>query len=636
MKKKIALLQGGFNGEVMKYVMQGIRERIAEEEADLYVFNCYGGSEEDPLYNQGEYGIFSLINCEDYDGFIMVSSNITSSSEREKQRKILCASGKPVISMEHVLDGMHYVGCRNRSAVREMTLHMIQKHQCQKIYFIGGPQDNYETQQRLLGVQDAMSESGLVMKNDWIRYYHYTYEDGYQAFHDFIENGYGLPDCVIAANDDMAIGYCAAAREQGLFAPNDFKIGGFDNSGISETYRPGITTVDRAKAEAGYKSCDILFRLMRGEEVPRLTKLKSTVKYRESCGCKDREEVFSVGCQHIIESMLTKNYMRRNIQMIHKRLVQCSGWKEYIQELEKHVPELECSAMYIMINRHEHLRPYTEKTDVQEHFDEMMSVLFAWEEGKLVEYPDLVNVRQLIPGKGKDGKNHSYLIFSIHFQEEEIGYCVIRDSFSMVDNQSLFDWSHSINMSMAIMIERLALKQANAVLDALSSEDIMTGVYNRIGITRYAERILQKDRSEKKGTLILFTDINRLKMINDVYGHEHGDIAIRTLADTLKKVRPDDAVVVRYGGDEFVMVVPGCDEQTGSELKTAIEEELVKANRRMTVPYTVSSSIGYVCAKPEDNMSMEEYVKLADGIMYHEKSLWRQQNPVIACTTREQ
>ena len=627
MKKKIALLQGGFNGEVMKCIMQGIRERIAEEEADLYVFNCYGGSEEDPLYNQGEYGIFSLINCEDYDGFIMVSSNITSASEREKQRKILCASGKPVISMEHVLEGMHYVGCRNRSAVREMTLHMIQKHQCKKIYFIGGPQNNYETQQRLLGVQDAMSESGLVMKNDWIRYYHYTYEDGYQAFHDFIEEGYGVPDCVIAANDDMAIGYCAAAREQGMSAPEDFKIGGFDNAGISETYRPRITTVDRVKAEAGYKSCDILFRLIRGEEVPRLTKLESTVKYRASCGCKDNEEIFTVGRQHIIESMLTKNYMRKNIQMMHKRLVQCSGWEEYIQELEKHVPELECSAMYIMMNRQEYLRPYTEKTDVQEHFDDTMSVLFAWEEGELVEYPDLVDVRQLVPGKGKDEKNHSYLIFPIHFQEEEIGYCVIRDSFSMVDNQSLFDWSHSINMSMEIMIERLALKQANAVLDALSSEDIMTGVYNRIGISRYAERVLQKDRSEKKDTLILFTDINRLKMINDVYGHEHGDIAIRTLADTLKKVRPDDAVVVRYGGDEFVMVAPDCDERTGEELKAAIEEELVKANNRMTVPYTVSSSIGYVCAKPEDNMSMEEYVKLADGIMYREKSLWRQQNP---------
>lgn len=43
MKKKIALLQGGFNGEVMKYAIRGIRKRIQEEGADLYIFSCYGG-----------------------------------------------------------------------------------------------------------------------------------------------------------------------------------------------------------------------------------------------------------------------------------------------------------------------------------------------------------------------------------------------------------------------------------------------------------------------------------------------------------------------------------------------------------------------------------------------------------------
>ena len=52
MKKKIALLQGGFNGEVMKYAIRGIRKRIQEEGADLYIFSCYGGEKEDLLYNQ--------------------------------------------------------------------------------------------------------------------------------------------------------------------------------------------------------------------------------------------------------------------------------------------------------------------------------------------------------------------------------------------------------------------------------------------------------------------------------------------------------------------------------------------------------------------------------------------------------
>ena len=71
MKKKIALLQGGFNVEIMKEVMHGVLERTKEEGADLYIFNCYGGDSEDLLYNKGEYGVFSLIHYEDYDLYLL-------------------------------------------------------------------------------------------------------------------------------------------------------------------------------------------------------------------------------------------------------------------------------------------------------------------------------------------------------------------------------------------------------------------------------------------------------------------------------------------------------------------------------------------------------------------------------------
>ena len=619
MKKKIALLQGGFNGEVMKYVMRGIRKRIQEENADLYIFSCYGGENEDPLYNAGEYNIFTLINYDDYDGFIMASNNITSGEEREKLRQKLVACGKPVVSMEHDLEGLHYVGCDNYYTVREMTEHMITEHDCKKIFFIGGPDDNYETNLRMLGAKDAMAAAGLELKPEWIRHYNYTYQDGYQAFHDFQKDGFGLPDCVIAANDEMAVGYCAAAGELELYAPRDFRIGGFDNSRFSETYRPRLTTVDREKVDAGYHSCDILFRLIEGEDVPQKTTLKSTVIYRESCGCPTQEDSLIYGRRHIIESMLTQDHLRANVQMMHKDLVQCSDWNEFAIEMEKYTTEIQCSAMYILMNKQDYLRPYSEKLTVQTGFDDELSVLYAWEDGMRVSYRDLVKVRELFSGNHESESSHSYLILPIHFQEKEIGYCVIKDSLTMVDNQSLFSWSHSLNMSMEIMLERLALKQANAVLDALCVEDPMTGVFNRAGLTRHAERILQLDRMQRKSTLIVFADVNRLKMINDTYGHKSGDIAITTVANVLKKICPKDSTVVRYGGDEFVMVISNRNAQTGINLKEYIKNELVEENEKQELPFTISASIGCVLALPDETLTLEEYVKKADAIMYVEK-----------------
>ena len=626
MKKKIALLQGGFNVEIMKEVMHGVLKRTEEEGADLYIFNCYGGESEDLLYNQGEYGIFSLINCEDYDGFIVSANNITSEKERRKIGKMLRACGKPAVSMEHVIEGLHRVGCDNYQTMREMTLHMIHKHGCQKIFFLAGPKDNYESENRLLGVKDGMKEAGLELKKQWIRYYNYTYADGWQAFEDFQEVEGGLPDCLIAANDEMAIGYCAAAREHGFHAPKDFLLAGFDNSRFSETYNPRLTTVDREKFEAGYHGCDVLFRLIRGEEVPQITMLKSQVIYRSSCGCRESGEFLTIGRRHLVESILTQNHMRMNVQKMHKRLVQCENWKEYREELEEYVREINCEAMYLMINRQEHLNPYSNKKALDDGFDEKMSVMFAWEQGNLVSYEELLDVRELFPGERTDEESHSYLIFPVHFQEREIGYCVIKDSVTLIDEEALFSCSHSINMSMEIMLERLALKQANEVLDALSSADALTGVCNRIGLKRYAEKLLHEDRRKNRNTLILFTDVNRLKFINDTYGHENGDLTIQIVADVLKKVCPEHSVVVRYGGDEFVMTVSGCGEEMGKSLKMQIDQELVQENQSRSLPYTVSSSIGYVCAYPGENYSLEDYVKMADAEMYAEKKQHRLRN----------
>lgn len=623
MKKKIALLQGGFNVEIMKEVMHGVLKRTEEEGDDLYIFNCYGGDSEDLLYNQGEYGVFSLIRYEDYDGFIIAANNITSEKERRRLGELLRKSGKPAVSMEFVLDGLHRVGCDNYQTMREMTLHMIQEHGCRKIFFLAGPKGNYESDQRLLGVKDGMQEAGLLLKDQWIRHYDYTYNEGRQAFEDFWEAEGELPDCLIAANDEMAIGYCAAAREHGFHAPDDFLLAGFDNSRFAETYRPRLTTVEREKFDAGYHGCDVLFQLIRGEDVPVITNLKTQVIYRSSCGCRESEEFLTIGRRHLVESILTKDHMRFNVQKMHKRLVQCEDWEEYRAILEENAREIGCQAMYFMINRGEHLHPYSNKSTLENGFDEKMSVIFAWERGNLLSYEELLDVKELFPGNKSDNGSHSYLIFPVHFQEREIGYCVIKDSVSLIDDEALFSWSHSINMSMEIMLERIALKQANEVLDALSSADALTGVYNRIGLTRYAEKLLLEDQRKKKNTLILFADVNGLKFINDTYGHESGDFAIQTVSKAMKKASPEDAVVVRYGGDEFVMVASNCDEKIGECLKKQINQTVRDANRRSGLSYEISASIGYVCAHPGENYSLEEYVKRADEIMYAEKKSGR-------------
>lgn len=79
--------------------------------------------------------------------------------------------------------------------------------------------------------------------------------------------------------------------------------------------------LERKKTETGYQSCDVLFRLINGEDVPQKTTLKGEVVYRSSCGCTNHEEKHQNGKRHIIETMLNRNYVQNNFQILQKRLV---------------------------------------------------------------------------------------------------------------------------------------------------------------------------------------------------------------------------------------------------------------------------------------------------------------------------
>jgi len=84
--------------------------------------------------------------------------------------------------------------------------------------------------------------------------------------------------------------------------------------------------------------------------------------------------------------------------------------------------------------------------------------------------------------------------------------------------------------------------------------DTLTGLHNRNAYIDYTQQVLTE---ENMPLLVLVGDLNKLKRINDVYGHLHGDDLIMTAANTIDEAKPENAFLARVGGDEFVILVPG-------------------------------------------------------------------------------
>ena len=163
------------------------------------------------------------------------------------------------------------------------------------------------------------------------------------------------------------------------------------------------------------------------------------------------------------------------------------------------------------------------------------------------------------------------------------------------------------------------LKENNIALDNLSKSDALTGILNRRGFYEAAEKILEKNRMEKKSTLIAYVDMNNLKIINDKFGHDNGDFSIKLISEQLTNIVSDKGVIGRIGGDEFAVALPYNSDMSGDIFKNDVENSFEQFNKTSDKPYVVKVSVGAYILKSDNYISLEEALILADEKLYVEK-----------------
>lgn len=153
----------------------------------------------------------------------------------------------------------------------------------------------------------------------------------------------------------------------------------------------------------------------------------------------------------------------------------------------------------------------------------------------------------------------------------------------------------------------------------IAFHDPLTGAYNRAFIEEYVEEELRKARRLNEEFCIMLADLNDFKRVNDRYGHDAGDSVLKRVVRELKRHLRDYDLVARWGGDEFLIVLP-------SEKEADVLEVVGRLVSDFVVNYEdteVTLSVGYACF-PRDGMSLRELVRKADHRMYRSKSLFKE------------
>jgi diguanylate cyclase (GGDEF)-like protein len=155
------------------------------------------------------------------------------------------------------------------------------------------------------------------------------------------------------------------------------------------------------------------------------------------------------------------------------------------------------------------------------------------------------------------------------------------------------------------------------VLLALSLTDELTGLHNRRRFLVVAEQCLKVAIRMKRSPLLLFIDLDDLKLINDQHGHHEGDQALIGLAQILKKTFRESDIIARIGGDEFVVLLESTDEKS-EKMITRLHESVREYNAKRSEPI-LSISLGTAHFDPECPISIEELLAMADASMYAQK-----------------
>lgn len=624
--KKIALITDGWKRYVTYAWVQGYRRYASQYhlDTDLYVFQSFGNLNTDEGYNSGEYNITRLPDLRTFDGIILDLSNVSDASLKESFLARVRESGVPAISLLEDLPGLYYSGLDNLTDFSILVEHLITEHGCRKLNYVGGSPRNQENQKRLLAYRKTLEKHGILFEPERVIERSFEIKTGIRAFTEFQQKDL-LPEAFVCANDNIAVGVCLAAREAGFSIPEDFLVTGFDNEDKASYCNPRITTADFSKTEIMYHAMELLVDIWNGQTDRRCTYTQAVHIFQESCRCMS--ECPPDRGQYIIKRILSETRqsdMQNWMIDLNRFLLDCTSYTNLTSHMQMWLHEHQFGNLYLLMNPDIF---HLEKVDILPEIPDDIYRCVGYPDKMTVVHPvsDTEAVMQLsitdghlLPDITRTGDQNIFVFAPLHFREREVGYVVLQNCDYLLDHQFLFKMLNSFRTALESLYNKLVLCKKNKQLSQLYIHDSLTGLYNRMAYEKLALPLFQKYMQKKKHLGILFVDADHLKYINDNFGHDMGNLAIRSIASAIHKSCPVGSVCMRYGGDEFVCVIPDFDLPRIHQLEKTILHALEEISDVSRFPFPLEASIGSVIAD-DAVFSLNDYINLADQKMYASK-----------------
>ena len=622
--KSIAVIVAGIDEDYQHSVLEGIIACARQNQTNLSCFTAFGGVLGSSQFDIGEYNIFQLINFSKFDGAILLTNTISDPSVRSSIIQRVLDSGIPAAVLDgDSAPGLYNIRINNTDAMRRIVEHVITEHGAKRLSFIAGTAGNPEAESRKRAFSEVLAEHHLTPDPELMFEGTFRPADGAKAAAALLASGQPLPDAIISANDVMALEAMRILEQNGVRVPEDVIVTGFDNIYFAQYHYPALTTVSRPLSDAGYTACETVLRVLNGEVCSRDYVMDAFPVFRESCGCTSAEETDIRTYKKKTYELLNK--ARAGVSLLNRmtsHLAEAENEDELMQAISRYLNELECRQCAVCLCA-DWQQAFREQGSTESSnycvsgYTETMSAPLIWDRGSISALSSFSSA-DMYPVPPQGSGTVSFFL-PLHFRERCLGYYIITDSDFPLNSTHLHSLMMNISNSMENVRKLLHLNNAVKELDRLYVIDPLCGIYNRNGFIRIADRMFRRCAETNDTMMVAFIDMDGLKYVNDNYGHEEGDFALRTLASVISDVCTGDAVCARFGGDEFIAVGSGISEDAGLQVENDFKLHLAEINDIINKPYPLAASIGSFVTRVTPDMKLFSLIAKADQIMYEQK-----------------
>lgn len=641
-RKKIAVISAENEAVYQNRLIRGINAQAAVLGCEVMIFTTFVRTTKISDYRPGEINIYNLVNYDDLDGIIVLYLPLEQDELLDDVIPMIRERAKcPVVCVDNGRASDDFYDAQifsdDSECMEIITDHVIEAHGCTDVICITGPENDRGAAARREGYIKAMEKHSLSTEGK-VFYGDFWYDNGENVARRILSGEIPCPQAIVCAGDHIAAGAANLLDNGGIRVPQDVIVTGHDCSQEGVYNRICITSVDPPIEKLGAKALMTLWKIITGDASENVfAGKKGIVRYGQSCGCEcDIDYVnsfrryndylhshnFSV-CPRTDFGILDESYMP-------EVLTASESYDDFIKRLSEKVYLINDYRFYMMFLCADWDDILSEDSYISEGYTPKVYLkIHSTNHDFLMAHPELKNdrgwcvyddykvseidLKTLCPDlDGRYSEPLAWYFTPLHFNDRCFGYSVLACSLDQPPFDYIYrDWTRNVNNA-------LEMQRIRNILIHNSLRDSLTGLYNRRGLQQY----LDSNTPAEDGCMIFYlvADMNRLKYINDTFGHSDGDNGIMIISSAARACTGYDEICVRTGGDEFAVVGFGqYSEEDIERHKEVFERYLEHYNRTSGKPYEVSASIGICCRPFKAGDSVTEAAEYADKLMYENK-----------------